>query len=268
MKARLFLSALLGLVLSAGAWLIHSWASKTGEARVLDPANLPTANSPAFSDWRRIWAEHNPEPNLLDQAPTGLDQNQTPILTATCPCNSPATSDTKQKVAELMKEFNTLFKEGKYGEAMAVARKAHEIDPDCEITTSCLHIAHNKQVSSAPESVESKLDQVLAKLEQVEKRLEALDKQRQADTLEKLERLLERVNQLESRLQEAEQDSKTQTSNNFFGLLHDLFFLRLSFTSPDPNARIKEAFGPSEDLRTIKHQPSLLTPNRVDGAIQ
>lgn len=69
MKARLILAGSLGLILSAAGWLMHNWTSDTGEALLLEPANLPVANSPAFSDWKRIWAANNPEPNLLAQAP-------------------------------------------------------------------------------------------------------------------------------------------------------------------------------------------------------
>jgi len=70
MKARLLLSALLGLVLSAAVWLMYSWVHNSGQALPFASASLPTANNPAFSDWKRLWAEHNPEPNLLALAPT------------------------------------------------------------------------------------------------------------------------------------------------------------------------------------------------------
>src|SRR5262249_43590664 len=36
----------------------------------------------------------------------------------------------KRQVGELMKEYNTFYKEGKYKEAEMAATKAHELDPD------------------------------------------------------------------------------------------------------------------------------------------
>jgi general secretion pathway protein D len=48
----------------------------------------------------------------------------------------------KQKnVAELMKQFNELFKSGKYVEAEALAMRAKEIDPDNPVATSAVYIA-------------------------------------------------------------------------------------------------------------------------------
>jgi type II secretory pathway component GspD/PulD (secretin) len=46
-----------------------------------------------------------------------------------------------KKVAELMKQYNTLFKEGKYPEAERLAMQAHELDPDNTVAAAAMTIA-------------------------------------------------------------------------------------------------------------------------------
>jgi type II secretory pathway component GspD/PulD (secretin) len=54
--------------------------------------------------------------------------------------------ETRQKnVARLMKEFNTLFKEGKYPEAESLAMRAHELDPDNGVVTAAVYIARQQR---------------------------------------------------------------------------------------------------------------------------
>ncbi len=49
---------------------------------------------------------------------------------------------TKQKhVSELMKQYNDLYKEGKYLEAESMAMRAHELDPDNTVVTAAITIA-------------------------------------------------------------------------------------------------------------------------------
>jgi type II secretory pathway component GspD/PulD (secretin) len=50
---------------------------------------------------------------------------------------------TKQKnVGELMKQFNTLYKEGKYLDAESMAMRAHELDPDNQVITAAVQLSH------------------------------------------------------------------------------------------------------------------------------
>ena len=52
----------------------------------------------------------------------------------------------KQKnVANLMKQFNTYFKEGKYKEAEMYAMLAHDIDPDNHIVSAAVGMAKMQQ---------------------------------------------------------------------------------------------------------------------------
>jgi type II secretory pathway component GspD/PulD (secretin)/tetratricopeptide (TPR) repeat protein len=44
----------------------------------------------------------------------------------------------KKQIAELMKQFNTLYKEGKYAEAEVAAMKAHDLDPDNAIAGAAI----------------------------------------------------------------------------------------------------------------------------------
>src|SRR5205085_3465352 len=46
-----------------------------------------------------------------------------------------------QQVKELMKQFNQLYKEGKYKEAELAAQKAHELDPDDPSTEAAVKLA-------------------------------------------------------------------------------------------------------------------------------
>ncbi len=51
----------------------------------------------------------------------------------------------KQKnVAELMKQFNSLYKEGKYQDASAMAMRAHDLDPDNPIVTAAVQMAQTQ----------------------------------------------------------------------------------------------------------------------------
>lgn len=47
----------------------------------------------------------------------------------------------QRQVKDLMKQFNTLYKEGKYQEAEMAAAKAHELDPDDPATEAALQLA-------------------------------------------------------------------------------------------------------------------------------
>jgi type II secretory pathway component GspD/PulD (secretin)/tetratricopeptide (TPR) repeat protein len=47
----------------------------------------------------------------------------------------------EQQVKDLMKQFNTLYKEGKYAEAELCASKAHELDPDNPSTEAAMQLA-------------------------------------------------------------------------------------------------------------------------------
>jgi type II secretory pathway component GspD/PulD (secretin) len=52
-----------------------------------------------------------------------------------------AEQNKEKNVADLMKQFNDYFKEGKYAEAMHAADMAHELDPDNPATTAALGMA-------------------------------------------------------------------------------------------------------------------------------
>jgi type II secretory pathway component GspD/PulD (secretin) len=47
----------------------------------------------------------------------------------------------QEKVADLMKQYKALYKEGKYDEAEVVAMKAHELDPDNVAADAAVHVA-------------------------------------------------------------------------------------------------------------------------------
>lgn len=253
MKARILLAGWLGLALSVGGWLVHGWYDASREVLLSDPLPLPVTSSPAYSDWKHLWAANNPPPNLLPQ---------TPLLTATSPAKDAPTEDARQP---------------------QVAERIQEGPPNLPQTVSNqLELARLRPApmpipssSPVPEGVESKLEQILVKLEQVEKRLDAIDKRKQAGTLEKLEKILDRVNQLEARSQEIEKDRHVEDPGNLIDWFLHLFFV--NEYSPDPNRRIKELLNTSEDLRPIQEEweriwfndhPSHLTPVRVGGGIQ
>jgi type II secretory pathway component GspD/PulD (secretin) len=55
----------------------------------------------------------------------------------------------QQKVADLMRQYNTLYKDGKYLEAERVAQLARELDPDNPIAAAGYQIAHNQRTLTA-----------------------------------------------------------------------------------------------------------------------
>ncbi len=55
----------------------------------------------------------------------------------------------KSPVAELMKQFNTAYKAGKYEEAEKWAQMAHELDPDNGTCATALYMAHRQKVAHA-----------------------------------------------------------------------------------------------------------------------
>ena len=50
----------------------------------------------------------------------------------------------KEQMAELMKKFNTLFKEGKYKEAEMYAMRAKELDPDNPVPGAAIYTARTQ----------------------------------------------------------------------------------------------------------------------------
>src|SRR5262249_21777546 len=50
----------------------------------------------------------------------------------------------RKNVSQLMKEFDNLYKEGKYVEAESMAVRAKELDPDNSVVTAAVHIAKMK----------------------------------------------------------------------------------------------------------------------------
>jgi type II secretory pathway component GspD/PulD (secretin)/tetratricopeptide (TPR) repeat protein len=50
----------------------------------------------------------------------------------------------KKQIAQLMKQYNTFFKEGKYKEAEAAADKAHELDPDDPAANAAIYVARTQ----------------------------------------------------------------------------------------------------------------------------
>jgi type II secretory pathway component GspD/PulD (secretin) len=78
---------------------------------------------------------------------------------------------TKQKnVAELMKQYNALYREGKYAEAEAMAMRAHELDPDNAIVGAAIQIAKRQEnISSYKKLKGDKEDLVLHALNDTDK---------------------------------------------------------------------------------------------------
>jgi type II secretory pathway component GspD/PulD (secretin) len=69
---------------------------------------------------------------------------------AAVPLQRQRVEENKQKnVAKLMKEFNTLFREGKYAEAESLAMRAKEIDPDNGVATAAVFMARTQRRRAA-----------------------------------------------------------------------------------------------------------------------
>src|SRR5262249_32399430 len=52
-----------------------------------------------------------------------------------------AEEEKKKQIAELMKQFNTLYKEGKYRESEMIAMRARELDPDDTVAGAAITMA-------------------------------------------------------------------------------------------------------------------------------
>jgi type II secretory pathway component GspD/PulD (secretin) len=55
----------------------------------------------------------------------------------------------KKNVEKLMKEYNVLYKEAKYGDAIGLAVRAHELDPDSAVVTAAIEMAKRAEAVRA-----------------------------------------------------------------------------------------------------------------------
>jgi type II secretory pathway component GspD/PulD (secretin) len=58
--------------------------------------------------------------------------------------NELAEQNKQKHVSELMKQFNALYKEGKYVEAESMASRAHELDPDNTVVAAAIQVARTQ----------------------------------------------------------------------------------------------------------------------------
>jgi hypothetical protein len=79
-----------------------------------------------------------------------------------------AASDKAEKVAELLKQFTTLYKEGKFAEAEAMARRARELDPENLPAVVAVQIARRQQGVKKSDNWEKVLERRLAAMVSVE----------------------------------------------------------------------------------------------------
>jgi type II secretory pathway component GspD/PulD (secretin)/tetratricopeptide (TPR) repeat protein len=69
----------------------------------------------------------------------------------------------QQQVKELMKQFNSLYKEGKYKEAELAASKAHELDPDDPATFAAVQLAQIHGNVTTYEEIQKRKDDFVLK---------------------------------------------------------------------------------------------------------
>ena len=80
------------------------------------------------------------------------------------PLNRQRAEENKQKhVAELMKQFDTLYKECKYNDAEKVAMQAHEFDPDNPIVTAAVTIAKNQIIVMSGKNAKNSREELFLK---------------------------------------------------------------------------------------------------------
>jgi type II secretory pathway component GspD/PulD (secretin) len=66
----------------------------------------------------------------------------------------------QQQVKDLMKQFNTLYNEGKYKEAEVAAQKAHELDPDDPTTIAAVKLAEIHGASDSFNEIQARKDKM------------------------------------------------------------------------------------------------------------
>jgi type II secretory pathway component GspD/PulD (secretin)/tetratricopeptide (TPR) repeat protein len=69
----------------------------------------------------------------------------------------------QKKVAELMKQYNTLFEEGKYPDAERLAMQAHELDPDNAMAAAAVSIARQQARLRAYKKLNEEKDEISLK---------------------------------------------------------------------------------------------------------
>jgi type II secretory pathway component GspD/PulD (secretin) len=77
--------------------------------------------------------------------------------------NKEVTAEMKRQtqVKDLMKQFNTLYKEGKYKEAQLVAQKAHELEPDDPSTEAAVRLAEIHGAADSSTEIQKRKDNIV-----------------------------------------------------------------------------------------------------------
>jgi type II secretory pathway component GspD/PulD (secretin) len=105
----------------------------------LDPGQLTLLKRPAearLNQFKVLKAQKDMAEGVKNAHRTGMDR----VMAAQ------RAEDLKRKnVEKLMKDYNALFKEGKYAEAEALAMRAMELDPDNGLATAAVGIAHRQR---------------------------------------------------------------------------------------------------------------------------
>jgi type II secretory pathway component GspD/PulD (secretin) len=66
-----------------------------------------------------------------------------------------------ENVAALMKKYNALYKQGKYGEARVVALQAHELDPDNPLISTAIHMSKMQQRRTNYDKIKSDREEIV-----------------------------------------------------------------------------------------------------------
>ncbi len=106
--------------------------------REIDPANLSRLKRPVDSriqQFRLMKAQRDFEKSTTDARTTAESRVSSSVLKE---------ENKKKKIAELMKEFNTFFGEGKYKDAQMKASLALELDPDNPVAAAAVNMARTQ----------------------------------------------------------------------------------------------------------------------------
>ncbi len=136
-----------------GALDILQAYERTVDDSVLDQGQMATLKRPIESRMASI--------KVLRESQVMAKNDHDAHMAATMqPLNKQRAEETKQKhVAELMKQFDTLYKECKYRDAEKVAVQAHEFDPDNPVITAAVTISKNQvNLMASKNAKESRAD--------------------------------------------------------------------------------------------------------------
>jgi type II secretory pathway component GspD/PulD (secretin) len=138
----------------AAIQMLQDHLAKIKEAQI-DPANLALLTRPVeyrLQTFKVLKTQRDAETNLALRSTQHKNKMAQRAI---------AEDSKKKEIADLMKQYNQLFEEGKYREAEMLAMKAHELDPDDPGLGAAIHIARIQARQSRYQQLKDNKEQLV-----------------------------------------------------------------------------------------------------------